>query len=92
MQIAGIVIVLVGFLIGALNWVLFIRRNIRKGGPSAVPIVALVFVLLGSFTIGESEIKQYLWLILFIDFTALPMLLLLAYKSLREKSGQSSNT
>lgn len=82
MEIAGILIASVGLLIGLLNWPLFILREARKSGPSAVPVVAVVFFVLGAGMSSNEMFIRYIWAIFFIDFTAFPMLIFLAFKAI----------
>lgn len=82
MEIAGILIASIGLLIGLLNWPLFILRKARKSGPSAVPVVAVVFFIVGSGMSSNEILIRYIWVIFFIDFTALPMTIYLAFKAI----------
>lgn len=73
MEIIGVISGLIGIMIGLLNWKLFIIREINKGGASAVPVVAIVFVLVAAILSEHWLFNRYLWLILIIDGAALPM-------------------
>jgi drug/metabolite transporter (DMT)-like permease len=81
----AIILILFGVILGVLNWFLFFKRIIRKTGASAIPGVALVFVLIGSIFLGDEPNKIYLWAILFIDFTALAMVIFVTFKAIKSK-------
>ncbi len=81
MSFVGITFISLGVVLGLLNWVLFIRREINKGGASVVPVVAVVFVVLGSIFTDSQIVRSYLWLILFIDFAAIPMVAYIGFKA-----------
>lgn len=92
MEIVGFTVISLGVVIGLINWPVYIRREINKNGPSAVPVVAPVLVLLGSMLIESSIFKSYLWLILVIDFTALPMILYIKFRVMRDKLRAAKST
>lgn len=82
MEILGILIASTGLLIALLNWPLFIFREMRKSGPSAVPVVGVVLFISGSVMSSSEVLNRYIWLILLIDFTAVPMLFYLTFKAI----------
>jgi len=92
MEILGIVLVCIGVIIGALNWPLFIRRQVKQSGPSSIPFVGVLFMVLGIMLMPSSNLKSYLWLAPIIDFTAIPMLIFFMFKSIKEKFNSKSNT
>lgn len=91
-EIIGLFLVFLGFMLGVLNWVISIKRIINKDGASAVFLVPLIFVLLGSVLLDEQPYKIYLWAILVIDFTVIPTVLIAAYNFLFGKQCDSQKT
>ncbi|WP_022943136.1 hypothetical protein [Psychromonas hadalis] len=73
MDILGLSLALVGLLIGIANWPISIRKIVNKKGPSGVPLVGGIFMLIGVLIMPSGKLTNYLWLAPIIDFTYLPL-------------------
>jgi hypothetical protein len=67
--------VVAGAIIGFINWPISIMRLRNETGPSGIPIVGAVLMILGLLLMPEKPYLLYIWLPLIIDFTCLPLLL-----------------
>ena len=65
----------VGVIIGFINWPISIMRLRNETGPSSIPIVGAILMILGILLMPGKPYVQYIWLPLVIDFTCLPLLL-----------------
>jgi len=74
MELIGLIVLIIGIIIGLVNWPIGIRRIIKKAGTSSVPLVGSIFMLLGVMLMPSGTYKPYMWLIPFIDFGCLPLL------------------
>jgi hypothetical protein len=81
MEIAGIALGTIGILMGILNWKLFVSREIKGEGASAVPIVAVAFFLIAGVLSDNSLFNSYFWVILIVDGAAIPMFTYFAFKA-----------
>lgn len=63
----------VGAIIGVINWPISILRIVRKSGPSGIPLIGAVFMILGVM-FSKYFSNMYLLFALVIDFTCLPLM------------------
>uniref|UniRef100_UPI002111E267 hypothetical protein n=1 Tax=Vibrio parahaemolyticus TaxID=670 RepID=UPI002111E267 len=69
----GLILVGVGVCIGLLNWPLSIRRILMRRGPSSIPLVGMVIMVLGVLLMPEKTLIKLIWLAPVIDFSCLPL-------------------
>ncbi len=73
MYYVGLILVGVGGFIGLLNWPLSIRRTLMRCGPSSIPLVGMVLMVLGVLLMPEKPLIKLIWLAPVIDFSCLPL-------------------
>jgi len=81
MEIAGIALGIIGILIGIINWKLFVSREVKREGASAVPIVAVVIFLFAGVLSEKPLFNSYFWVIFIVDGAAIPMFSYFAFKA-----------
>ncbi len=81
----GLVLVGLGVAVGAMNWYWGIKRFIRTSGPSSIFLISPLLVVMGAFLMPDQPLLKYLWLILLIDYTLGPLLLLQLFEKLRRR-------
>lgn len=74
MYYVGLALVGIGAFIALLNWPLSIRRILKKSGPSSIPLVGMVLMVLGVLLMPEKPFINLIWLAPILDFSCLPLL------------------
>ncbi|WHI48431.1 hypothetical protein [Microbulbifer sp. VAAF005] len=84
-------LIIIGSVIGLLNWGSGLNALIKEGSTSFLPYIGGIICLGGVYLHPTLNLSYYWWVALIIDFTLLPLILVLACQTARN-IGRHENT
>lgn len=64
---------MLGFILSVINWLVSILRIVKKRGPSGVPLVGGILMIVGVLIMPDKPLLKCIWVVPIVDFSWLPL-------------------
>ncbi|WP_413664609.1 hypothetical protein ACG1BZ_04820 [Microbulbifer sp. CNSA002] len=88
MKTFALSLIIIGSVIGLSNWASGLSALIKKGSTSFSPYIGGIICLGGVYLHPTFHLSDYWWLALIVDFTLLPLMLVLACQAARNRGSR----
>ena len=81
----GIWLIVLGSIMGLLNWASGVTALVKRNNTSFIPFLGGLLCMLGIYLYSGTLFKSFWWVALVIDFTLVPAIFISGYQSIKHE-------